>query len=191
MKPIHLNLAARPFRDYRPVYAVVVVTSLLIAVMMLNNVDTYYLYVTETKSTRAKIAALEKETEQEQRRADDINARLKAVDTKRLASQTQFVNAQLAERAFSWSELLDRLEKVLPDDVRLHNVAPTFGKSGLVRLDLDCDTKTNNGMVNTIVRLTKDPHFANAFPRQESETQNGYTFSVSVDYRPSIARVVQ
>ena len=31
VKPIHLNLASRPYRDYRPVYAVVVLMSLLIA----------------------------------------------------------------------------------------------------------------------------------------------------------------
>ena len=31
MKPLHLNLASRPYRDYRPVYAAVVVMSLLTA----------------------------------------------------------------------------------------------------------------------------------------------------------------
>ena len=35
MKPIHLNLARRPYRDYRPVYAVVVLASLLAAFLML------------------------------------------------------------------------------------------------------------------------------------------------------------
>ena len=56
MKPIHLNLAARPYRDYRPVYAAVVVMSLLAAFLMLNNVETYYRYIHETKATRAKKA---------------------------------------------------------------------------------------------------------------------------------------
>ena len=42
MKPIHLNLASRPYRDYRPVYAVVVLLSLATAFLMLNNIETYY-----------------------------------------------------------------------------------------------------------------------------------------------------
>jgi hypothetical protein len=42
VKPIHLNLAARPYRDYRPVYAVVVLLSLLTAFLMLNNVESNY-----------------------------------------------------------------------------------------------------------------------------------------------------
>ena len=41
MKPLHLNLASRPYRDYRPVYAAVVAMSLVTAFLMLNNVETY------------------------------------------------------------------------------------------------------------------------------------------------------
>ena len=41
MKPIHLNLARRPYRDYRPVYAVVVLSSLLIAFLMISTIPTF------------------------------------------------------------------------------------------------------------------------------------------------------
>ena len=109
MKPIHLNLASRPFRDYRPVYAVVVVIALLTAFLALNNVDTFLRYRTETKATRANIDKLEQQIADEQHKTDALTQRLKGVDLKLLASQTEFANAQLAERAFSWSELLDRL----------------------------------------------------------------------------------
>ena len=59
MKPIHLNLAARPYRDYRPVYAAVVVMSLVTAYLLLNNIETYYRYIRETKTTRAEIATID------------------------------------------------------------------------------------------------------------------------------------
>ena len=42
MKPLHLNLASRPYRDYRPVYATVVVMSLVTAFLMLYPVETGY-----------------------------------------------------------------------------------------------------------------------------------------------------
>jgi hypothetical protein len=61
MKPLHFNLASRPYRDYRPLYTVVVASSLLIAFMMLNNIETYYRYIRDTKSTRAKIAEVEQQ----------------------------------------------------------------------------------------------------------------------------------
>jgi Tfp pilus assembly protein PilN len=192
VKPIHLNLASRPYRDYRPVYAVVVVMALLTAFLALNNADTWLRYRTETQTTRAKIDQLDKQTEDEQRRTAELTHRLKGVDVKLLAGRTQFANARLAERAFSWSELLDRLERVLPGDVRIDSVAPSFSKEGLVHLSLQCTAKTGQGMLATLDRLNHDPeHFVNAFPGSEDNTGTGFRFVIAVDYRPSITRPVE
>jgi type IV pilus assembly protein PilN len=191
VKALHLNLAARPYRDYRPVYAVVVVASLLIAFMLLNNIETGYRYARDTRTTRAKIAGIEQQTAAENRRAADAAQRLRGVNIKVLADQAQFVNARLVERAFSWSELLDQLERVLPDDVLILTIAPAFSKEGLVHLTLDMIGKTDQGMVHTLDRLNRDPRFANAFPTSESKSTEGYHFGIGVDYKPSIARTVE
>ncbi len=192
MKPIHLNLASRPYRDYRPLYAVVVVASLVIAFLMLNNIDTYYRYVRETRSTRNDIATLEAQIEQERRRAEVSANQMRGIDLARLSRQTQFVNAQLAERAFSWSELLDRLEGVVPGAVRILSVSPTFLDNGLVNLGLTGEAKEADGMTAFITRLQRSPHFANAFPQSEARGQaSGFHFTMNVDYRPSIPRAVK
>jgi len=191
MKPLHVNLASRPYRDYRPLYAVVVVSSILIAFMMLNNVDTYYRYIRETKATRSRIADLDRQAETEQHQTQQVSERLRAFNVKVLSEQTQFVNARLAERAFSWSELLDRLEHVVPNDVRLESIQPTFGKDGFVHLTVIALGKNSESMVHTLDRFNHDGHFANAFPSSEDRADNGYHFGVSLDYRPSVARIIQ
>lgn len=192
MKPLHLNLASRPFRDYRPVYAAVVLMALLTAFLALNNVDTFLRYRTETRTTRANIARLEGQIADEQRRTDALNQRLRGVDVKLLTSQTAFANAQLAERAFSWSELLDRLERVLPDDVRLQSVTPAFNKDGLVHLSMTCVGKTGDSLVATINNLNGDERFANAFPTNEEHSSSPeYRFTLGADYKPSIARSIE
>ncbi|HSP13162.1 MAG TPA: hypothetical protein VLV78_00255 [Thermoanaerobaculia bacterium] len=190
MKPIHLNLAARPYRDYRPVYAVVVVASLLIAFLMLNNIDTYYRYVRDTKNQRNEIAALDAQIRQEKSRTEVANHQIGTMDLVALSKQSKFVNVQLAERAFSWSELLDRLEAVLPSNVRITNVAPQFADNGLVHLTLACEGKTSDSMLATITRLQRDSHFASPFPTGQNVIAGGYRFVIGVDYRPTIARVV-
>jgi Tfp pilus assembly protein PilN len=191
LKPLHLNLASQPYRDYRPVYAVVVVMSLLIAVLMLNNVDTYYRYKTETKTTRATIARLESQAEQEKARAQTADNQLKSFNLAALGNETHFINARLAERAFSWSELLDRLEDVLPKDVRINNISPSFQNSQYVHLEMTFDSKTPDGMLNTITNLQKNRQFANPFPHNESQTDKGFAFTVGVDFKPTIARPVE
>ena len=184
MKPLHLNLASRPYRDYRPVYAVVVAMSLITAFLMLNNVETYYRYTRDTRSTRNKIASIETQTQQERERERTVQQRTKGLDLGRLGAQTTFVNAKLAERAFSWSTLLDELESVLADDVRLVSVGPTFSDSG-IQLSLDFVSKSSNGMIKTINRMNADPQFLHPFPSSQSTVETGgYAFSLTVQYLP-------
>src|SRR2546430_12950258 len=128
VKALHLNLASRPYRDYKPVYAVVVITSLAIAFLMLNNVETYYRYVNETQSTRALIAKRDSEAAEEHRRAAAADAQLHRVDLTSLDIETKVINARLPQRALSWSELLDRLEHRMPDHGRNPHNTPSVSK---------------------------------------------------------------
>jgi hypothetical protein len=192
LKPLHLNLASQPYRDYRPVYAVVVVMSLLIALLMLNNIDTYYRYKTETKTTRAMIEKLQEQAEQEKNRGTAADTQLRSYDLTALGNETHFINARLAERAFSWSELLDRLEDVVPRDVRIGNIAPSFQRNDLVHLEMNCESKTAEGMLNTITSLQRNRQFANPFPHNETTNdKGGFSFTIGVDFKPSIARPME
>ena len=191
MRPIHTNLAARPYRDYRPVYAVIVVASLLIAFLMLNNIDTYYRYVRETRTTREEIASIEAQARKERQGAEAAVAQIRTIDLETLGLRSRFVNAQLAERAFSWSELLERLEGLLPNNVRITSIAPSFDDNGLVNLRMNCEAKSPQGMLETITRFHSSPHFSNPFPGSDRVSPQGYAFDLSVTYKPSIPRVVR
>ena len=190
MRPLHLNLASRPYRDYRPVYAVVVVASLLIAFLMLNNIDTYYRYLRQTRDTRDDIASIEAQIAQERRRADVATNQMRGIDLQKLSRQTRFINAQLAERAFSWSELLARLEEVVPSDVRILSVAPVFNDNGLVTLNMTGEAKESDGMTALLNRFQRHPSFQSPFPRSETHDATGFKFGMTVDYKPSIPRPV-
>ena len=186
MKPIHLNLASRPYRDYRAVYAVVVVLSLLTAFLMLNNIETYYRYIHETRNTRAKIASVEAQTARERQREAEVQKNMRGLDLARLDAQTKFVNAKLAERAFSWSTLLDELESVLADNVRLLSINPSFTNKGPIELNLQFQSKSAEGMIVTINRMNADPQFRDVFPTSETAIPagGGYSFTLVASYLP-------
>jgi len=189
VKPIHLNLAARPYRDYRPVYAVVVVLSLLTAFLALNNIETYYRYIRETKSTRAQIAEIEAQTRIEQQKEQTAKQRVASFDLAKLDQQTRFINAKLTERAFSWSRLLDELASILADDVRLVSVSPKFTDAGPVGLSMDFEAKSGDGMITTINRMNEDPQFSDVFPDSETARDDGaYTFSLNALYHPGTTK---
>jgi hypothetical protein len=192
VKTIHLNLASRPYRDYRPVYAVVVVASLIIAYLMLNNIDTFYHYRKSTSTTRADIERFDAQADQEYRRAEAVDAQLKGLNLAALDGKTRFINAQLAQRSFSWSELLDHLENVVADDVRIVSISPVFDTNGIVHLALNCEGKTPDSMTRMLTRFIGEGSFSNPFPGVEAaQEKGGFMFTLSVDYRPSAAKVVR
>jgi hypothetical protein len=189
VKPIHLNLASRPYRDYRPVYAVVVVMSLLTAFLALNNIETYFRYQHDTRNTSSKIAQLDVKIQKERELQGIAERQLKALDLASLDAQTRFVNAKLAERAFSWSALLDEMESVVAADVRLVSIAPSFTVDGPIPLNLAFEAKSGTGMTSTIDRMNADPQFSDAFPSVEAVTEaGGYTFNLTVNYSPAPAK---
>jgi Tfp pilus assembly protein PilN len=147
--------------------------------------------VRDTRNTRDEIAAIETQIRQEKSRTEAARREIGTIDLTTLSKQSKFVNAQLAERAFSWSELLDRLEAVLPNSVRITNIAPQFLENGLVHLTLACEGKTADSMLSTITRFQRDTHFADPFPTSQNETPAGYQFGIGVDYKPTIARVTR
>jgi Tfp pilus assembly protein PilN len=186
MKTIHLNLAARPYRDYRPIYLTVAAMGLATLVLLGYNVVTGYEYLVETEHTRAEIAELDRETAGEHARAKELEARIATIDVRGLALRSQFVNAQIRERAFSFSELLDELERTLPHDVRLLNLNPMFDEDGTIRLALSCASRKRDGMIDLLNRLYEDESFTDAFPRTERiEADGTLLFFVDVNYLPA------
>ena len=119
-------------------------------------------------------------------RAKELEARIATIDVPGLALRSQFVNAQIRERAFSFSELLDELERTLPHDVRLLDLNPTFDEDGTIRLSLSCAARKRDGMIDLLNRLIEDDSFADAFPRSERiETDGTLRFFVDVNYLPA------
>jgi type IV pilus assembly protein PilN len=187
VRTIHLNLASEPYRDVRPVWATIAGLAAVTMFLLVYNVATGYRYFVETKETRARIAELETETRAEQKRANDIDAVLKAVDMKSLNAQTRFINDQILARSFSWSNLLDQLEVVVPSDVRLISLSPAVQKDGSVLLSLACAAKSQDGLIRLLNRFFADPHFRRAFPSgEQTDPAGGTTFNVSVEYLPEI-----
>jgi type IV pilus assembly protein PilN len=186
VKVLHPNLASRPYRDYRPVWALAAAVLLLTGALFAYNVQTAWRYFATTQETRAEIGALEEEIAKERARAADARQALEGYDTATLRKRSMFVNDRIAERAFSWSGLLDDLESVVPNDVRLVRLNPNPADTGGYVISMDCFAKTDEGMVDFIRALFANPKFARPTPTLESVAEGGtYRFSLNVHYQPA------
>jgi len=202
-----LNLAGRPFLNSRPVVRVSLLLWALGLLLLLANVSLFWSYRERSADKREQIARGEAEIQRQQALATDLQRRL---DNFELAAQNrkiEFLNKQIQERTFSWSQLLDRIAERLPNDVRLNRLTPLTGKkaeqqfqrlSGSRRAARGSDRVTlsitgesrNDEALSSFVRRLFQPPFADPNLIHEEREEDGKTlkFELTVQYRPDPPR---
>lgn len=184
MKALHVNLASRPYRDRRRF--LLVAGTLLVVVLLLtaNNAWTAFDYLSNTETVRDEITTLEARLAQVRSQTATAQGTIEKIDQTELNRRISYVNAQIAERAFSWNALLNDLERVLPDDVRIIQLNPAFAPGGSVDLSLTLEAKSQEGIIRLLDRMIADGSFARAFPQSEQLTDSGiHRFTVSAEYK--------
>jgi Tfp pilus assembly protein PilN len=182
------NFAKRPFQDDRPVYVAAVALLLLGAALLLANLRIFTEYRREVADTRAEIAALEDRQLRADKKTDASKSAVSAYKLSTLAEESRGLAKIVAERRFSWTALLARLERTLPNEVGLAHLQPRFEADGEVWLDMQFYARQREAVVKTIAALGKDTAFEGVELRSENATEPGspepFHFSLGARYEP-------
>lgn len=185
------NFSRRPFLDDRPAYAAAALLLLAGAVLLVVNVRLFARYRRGVADVRSEIAALETRQRAADAKAAAAKAALSSYQLSALAEESRELSRLAAERRFSWTTLLARLEKTLPGDVGVVRLQPAFDKEGVVVLDLQLIARGREVVVPTIAALSKDPAFTNVELRSESSQEGGpdpFSFQLTSHYEPGTGR---
>jgi Tfp pilus assembly protein PilN len=198
-----LNLARRPFLNSRPVVRVALLLWLLGLALLLVDLWQFLGYRERSADKRERIARSEAEIERQRAALARLQKTLDSFNLEEQNQRVEFLNKQIAERTFSWSQLLDRIAERLPDDVRLNRLAPLTGDkaerqrtgstaarraakpSELVPLLITGESRSDEALSSFVDNLFKPP-FTDANPTREEREEDGKTlkFEISVQYRP-------
>ena len=185
------NYARRPFRDDRPAFAAAAVLFFAGAVLLAVNVRLYTAYRQGVADVTGEIAALEARQHAAETRANEAKAALSSYRLSSLAEESRELARIVAERRFSWTGLLARLERTLPSDVGILRLQPVFGKEGDVSLEIQLAGRSREAVVPTLAALAKDPAFGTIELRTESQpegtTAEPFQFLLSSKYTPAAA----
>jgi Tfp pilus assembly protein PilN len=80
-------------------------------------------------------------------------------------------------RTFSWTELFNRFETTLPDDVRIASVKPRVDRDRGILLTINVLAKTVDNVSTFIENLEKTGAFTNIRPADERTDDNGLLIS--------------
>jgi Tfp pilus assembly protein PilN len=203
--PAEVNLARRPFVNERPVRRAAML--LLAAGLALAAVNgwLYTRYVVQRGANEGELNRLEAEIESEERRATALARQLAAADLTQQNDLVVFLNQRIAERTFGWSVLFDRLEDLLPRDVRLVSLAPAEvvpprASAGAAPVAVAAETRFNlaisgvarqpEAVLELIDALFADAAFRDPDLHQETFRTGEVQFTLDVIYLPRVAEAL-
>jgi hypothetical protein len=181
------NLATRPFLNTRPVWIVVGIAGLLALILIGFNLRLYLVanhHLDDETTTREELehrySALETEVK------THVNV-LEKVPWRSLEGRVDATNVILREHSFSWIEMLNDIERVMPYDLRLTKISPSVGPDE-VTLSLVAIARNRDAMLDFLDNLITDPRFENPTPSREKTPEETtvatYLLNVRMTYHP-------
>jgi len=186
VKPLPLNLASRPFRNNVLVGTFLTVIGLSLVFGTAYNLYVYLSYGASYATLqhaqaedRARIAELQK---QERTLADEIKKR----DFRSLYNRGRLASDLIKKSAFSWTQLFNTLETVVPANVVLAAIRPNITSDGIV-LRLEGVAKDHGALLSLEEKLQGHDAFKRVAPISERKLNPNLpdiTFLVACDYIP-------
>lgn len=174
---IRANLSTRPFYNERLVHVWFIAIGVAVLAATAFNASRVLRY--SRSDTRLATQASGDES-----RAADLRrqaARLRAsVDPRQIdfaAADARQANDLIDRRTFSWTELFNRFETTLPDDVRIASVKPRVDRERGILLSINVLAKTVDDVNEFIENLEKTGAFMNIRPADERTDDSGLLIS--------------
>ena len=186
---IRTNLSTRPFYNERLVHIWLIVLAVAVAAATAFNASRVLRY--SRSDTRLATQASHDEA-----RAADLRrqaARLRAsVDPKQVefaAADARQANDLIDRRTFSWTELFNRFETTLPDEVRIASVKPRVDRDVGIILAINVSARGVDDVKEFIMNLEETGAFADVRPVDEHNDETGMLLSnLEAVYLPSAGK---
>jgi type IV pilus assembly protein PilN len=187
---LNINVATQPYQDVRRFLfrwgLAVVIVALLTFGLVYAAVSATLNWRTLTKrenELRAQIA------ERDRIRAN-AESFLNQKQNRATRDQSQFLNSLIARKAFSWTDVLSDLERIMPGGIQVVGIRPQINDNNQLELRLTVAGQSRDSAIELVRRLEGSQHFRYAEMVNESSQENkgqgpALQFEISAIYVPS------
>ena len=182
---LRTNLSTRPFYNERGLHAVLTVIGVLVVALTVFNIPRILVLTREERAFSARSAAAESRAATLRNQAMTVRRGVDPKELEQISAEARQANTLIGRRLFSWTDLLNRLETTLPDDVRITSMHPNIEKAGSVSVMMTVEGRRVEDINTFMERLEATGAFAEVFSREEMTTEQGLRRAViEGQYRP-------
>ena len=185
---LDINLASQPYEDARQFWmrwgTAVGAVALLTLVLLALDV-TGWVNARRDRASIAEKRAMIADRDQLRANAEKI---LNLPENRSTRDQSQFLNALIERKAFSWTRVLENLEKVMPPRVHLESISPQLDEDNQLGLKMTVAGDSRDRALELARRMEESKRFAQTQVISEHFLQatNGDTeqFEIAAIYIP-------
>jgi type IV pilus assembly protein PilN len=191
---LDINLASQPYEDAREFWlrwgtglgAAVIVTLALLAITITGWFA--------ARRDHAKIAELRAEIGQRDQVRQQAEEFLNRPENRTTRDQSQFLNELIERKSFSWTRVLEDLEKVMPARVHLVSIHPELDDDNQLALKMVVAGDSRERAIELVRRMEDSRRFAQTYIEGEHyETATGSSdtvrFNIDAIYIPETIAV--
>ena len=179
---LRTNLSTRPFYNERAVRLGIAAAVVLVAALTAFNGAQIITLGARNNELAARAEAAEGRARQLRSQAAAIRKTLDQGDVSVVQAAAREANLLIERRAFSWTDLFNRCEETLPDDVRIAAVQPQIDEDGRMLVAVTVISRRTEDLDDFIEHLEKTGAFRGILPRQEALQEDGTTRSIIQGY---------
>jgi type IV pilus assembly protein PilN len=189
-----INLASQPYQDARRFLWRWGVITLVVALVTGGLVCAATSAFFSWRVANSNIRSLQQQIDARNREKAEDETILGRAENRETRQRSQFLNALIARKAFSWTEVFTELEHIVPPRLRVLAIQPNVNEDNELELNLRVDSSSRDAAIELVRRLDQSSHFAHAVILSESlrtgqnQQQAGWQYDIRAIYIPSFAR---
>jgi type IV pilus assembly protein PilN len=189
---LNINLASLKYEDVRRFYVRWGVALAALAVLAMSLAVFSYLNYSRAKASAQQTRNVQEKIDALQKQRDQMKAIEIAPINRDVTQQKKYWNTQIAKRSFSWTQLLNDMQKIMPNRAFLQSVQPELTLDNRLKLRLMIIGEKREDARELEKRMETSPRFVDPHIVSESvvkETKPGlpptYQFEIETFYRPT------
>jgi Tfp pilus assembly protein PilN len=182
---IRNNLSTRPFYNVAAVRAWLALGALVALLITGFNVMEVLRYSNSNTELAMRASADEARAADIRTQAQKLRASVNIAEIDAVSVDARLANDLIDRRTFSWTELFNRFERTLPDEVRITAVRPTVDRQHRIVLNVNVVARS----VDDVNRFMENLDATGAFPevrsrQEQTNEEDQIVSSLEMVYQP-------
>ena len=194
---VNLNLASQKYEDVRRFLSIAWMSIAGLSVLMLILAVLSWINFNDTKNSGARISDLRQKITALQEKRAAAEAIENRPENRDVNEQKNFWNAEIEKKRFSWTQLLNDLQKLMPGRAYVSSVAPSLEPDNVFKVKLVIIGEKYENALELVRKMENSERFHNpkiiaervAKDRQSGGTQQ-FEIEIETAYIPTNPMVV-